>query len=146
MRAGPALTAFARRGVLWSKSISDRERAGLGGAIAFGDFRPVHDIPPSLQVVGAAILIGQVIGVLPNVVGEKRALAVHEHAVLVRAGLDGELAVARDGDDYPTGAKYPQTRGVEVGLKLLQPAEVTVDGGCDLAPGLPTARPHDLPE
>ena len=36
-------------------SRSHAQRACLGGGIALGDLVPVHSIPPSLEVIGAAV-------------------------------------------------------------------------------------------
>src|SRR5262245_1443013 len=59
------------------------ERAGLGGGVALADCLPVHCIPPGLQIIGAAVLVVEVIGVFPHVIAEQRALAVHHRIVLV---------------------------------------------------------------
>jgi len=37
---------------------------------------PVHDIPPGGQVIGAAVLVLEVVGVLPDVVAEDRIVAL----------------------------------------------------------------------
>lgn len=44
---------------------------------------PVHHIPPLCQIFGAAVLIGEVVGVLPEVVAEDGDAADHERIVLV---------------------------------------------------------------
>src|SRR5262249_56234653 len=61
-------------------------------AEALVDLCPVHDVPPRVDVVGAAVLVLQVIRVLPDVDAEHRRLAVHHRIVLVRRALDGNLA------------------------------------------------------
>ena len=43
---------------------------------ALRDLRPVHDVPPRVDVVRAAVLVLQVVGVLPDVDAEQRRLAV----------------------------------------------------------------------
>src|SRR5262249_29557088 len=83
---------------------------------------------------------------LPHVVAEQRALAVHQRRILVGAGLDRELAVASDGDEPPARAEYPQPGRVEVGLELVEAAEIALGRRGDLAIGLLRAGPHDLPE
>ena len=52
---------------------------------AFVHLGPVHHVPPRGEVVGATVLILQVVGVLPDVGAEdRRGLAVHQRVVLVR--------------------------------------------------------------
>src|SRR5215217_6482845 len=51
---------------------------------------PVYDFPPRVYVLGAPVLILQVVGVLPHVQPNHRRLAFHERCVLVRCGLYGE--------------------------------------------------------
>src|SRR5918994_2335017 len=86
---------------------SDCERAGLGGGVALAHLAPVHYVPPRLQVVGPAVLVGEVIGVLPHIVAEEGAFAVHQRCVLVGLGLQRQLAVAVGGDEDPAGAEHP---------------------------------------
>ena len=56
------------------------------------DLVPVDDVPPGREVVGPAILVVQVVGVLPDVDTEDGLLAFHHRIVLVRCALDRELA------------------------------------------------------
>src|SRR5215217_5227100 len=51
---------------------------------------PVYDLPPGSDVLGAPVLVLQVVGVLPHVQPYHRRLAFHEGCVLVRRGLYGE--------------------------------------------------------
>src|SRR6187200_3789675 len=44
---------------------------------------PVDHVPPRGDVVGALVLVLQVVGVLPDVEAEQRCLAFHQRAVLV---------------------------------------------------------------
>ena len=61
--------------------------------VSFLDFRPVHDLPEGLQVRGPAVLVIQVIRVLPNVKREERLEAVRDGVVRVGVLGDGELAI-----------------------------------------------------
>ena len=56
------------------------------------DFLPVDYVPPGGDVVRPAILIFQIIGVLPNVQPKDRFLSFHDGAVLIRGGCDLEFA------------------------------------------------------
>src|SRR5262249_2266158 len=62
--------------------------AGLGETL--GDVVPVDDVPESVDVVGALVLVLEVVGVLPDVAAEQRHAAVGDRRVLVRRGDDGE--------------------------------------------------------
>src|SRR5712691_12616355 len=66
-----------------ASSPSDRQRPGLGRGVALADLRPVHHVPPRLEVVTAAVLVGEIIGVLPHVVSQQHALSLHQRGVLV---------------------------------------------------------------
>src|SRR3972149_4270567 len=57
---------------------------------------PVDDVPPGGDVVGPAVLVVEVVGVLPDVDAEDRRLALGERAVLVRRRHDGEAGAAPD--------------------------------------------------
>src|SRR5208283_5368524 len=60
---------------------------------AFVDFCPVDDVPPGGEVVGAAVVVLQVVGVLPDVVAEDGIEALRQRGILVGGGHDFELAV-----------------------------------------------------
>src|SRR5262245_30254021 len=74
---------------------SNRQRAGLGGGVALGDLVPVHHVPPRLEIVAAAVLIVEIVGVLPHVIAKQHALAFHQRRILVGTRLERELAVER---------------------------------------------------
>src|SRR5262245_53366633 len=57
----------------WRNSL-DSQRAGLGCGIALTDFAPVDHVPPRLEVVATAVLIHEIVGVLPHVVAEQHPL------------------------------------------------------------------------
>ena len=125
---------------------SHPQRTRLRRGIALANRLPVHRIPPRLEVVGATVLVAEIIGVLPDVIAEQRALAVHDRIVLVRAGLDREFAVLGDRHEHPARTKYTTARGVEVALEFFRAAEVAIDRGKHFAFRLAAIRSHDLPE
>src|SRR5262249_4341432 len=84
-------------------------------AVAVCDGTPVHYLPPRRDVVGAAVLVAEVIGVLPDIQAEDRAAADHEWGVLIGGGFDGKRSVGLD--DEPDPAAAEQGRGG--GRKLL---------------------------
>src|SRR5882757_375627 len=60
------------------------------------DLSPVHDVPPGGDVIGPAVLVFQVVRVLPDVDAEDGLLALHQRAVLIRGAFDHELAALID--------------------------------------------------
>src|SRR6267378_2085666 len=93
---------------------SNGQRSGLCRSVALVDGLPVHRVPPCPEVVGAAILIGEIIGVLPHIVAEQGMLAVHHRTVLVRKGLERQSAVLRDRDKGPARTEHFQAGGIEI--------------------------------
>src|SRR5258706_14653388 len=84
--------------VLWSYRL-DAQCARLRGGVAVRDLPPGHGIPPCLEVIRPAVLVAEIISVLPHIIAKQRALAVHDRRGLVRAGLNVELAVLCHGCD-----------------------------------------------
>src|SRR5262249_8148219 len=126
--------------------------SALGGLETSGDLVPVHRAPPGGDVVRAAVLILEVVRVLPDVQAEDggallpRRDDVHQRVVLVGGRGDGELAVAYD-QPGPAGA---ESGGAGLGERLLEgreAAQVRRDRGGKSAGGLAAATSlHELPE
>src|SRR5579864_7510818 len=51
--------------------------------VAAGDLIPVDHVPPGVKVLWTAVLILEIVGVLPNIVAHDRVQTVHKWAVLV---------------------------------------------------------------
>lgn len=111
---------------------------------------PVDDVPDGLEVLGLAVLVLQVVGVLPGVDTQQGDLVAGD-GVLVGLGDDlqgaGLLVLDEPG---PAAALDAGERGVDLGLQGAEGAEVLVDGGLELALGLAAAalagRRQVLPE
>src|SRR5688572_22350548 len=58
------------------------------GFVNLADFGPVHDVPPTLEIVRAFVLVLKIIGMLPNIAAEDGLVAIHEWIVLVRRAGD----------------------------------------------------------
>src|SRR5262249_41386530 len=71
--------------------------------------RRVPDVPPRFDVGGPAVLVLEVVGMLPDVDAEHGLLAVHHRVVLVRRALDDELAALID-DPRQAAAETPDSR------------------------------------
>src|ERR1700737_3140590 len=83
-------------------------------------------IDKRLEIIRAAVAIIDVIGMLPDVAAEDRRGAMHQRALTVRGLGDFKLAVL-DLQPAPAGAELADAGGGEIGLELLQPAEVLGD-------------------
>src|SRR5262249_32320123 len=69
----------------------------LGGRKPAIDLVPVQRVPPSRDVVSAAILVLEVIRMLPHVDAHDRRLTIHDWAILIRRGGHRNFAIlARD--------------------------------------------------
>src|SRR5688572_29123004 len=75
-------------------------------------FRPVHHVPPRPKIIGPAVLVFQVVGVLPHIDAEDRLLAFHQRVVLVRRTGDFELAAVVN-HPRPAAAKARRSRLVD---------------------------------
>src|SRR3954465_5056775 len=118
----------------------------LGGREPLGHLRPVHGVPPRLQVVRALVLVLEVVRVLPDVVAQDRRLAVADGSVLVRRSRDRQAA-AVDDEPGPAGAELADARGLELLLEVVEGAESVLDRVRELAVGLAAAvGAHGLPE
>src|SRR4030095_12364792 len=84
-------------------------------------FRPVDDVPPCGNVVGPAVLILQVVRVLPHIDPEHGFLALHHPVVLVPSALDGQLPAIVD-DPRPAAPKAADTRFPELLLEGIEAA------------------------
>jgi len=70
---------------------------------ALVDLGPVDGVPPGGEIFGAAVLVLEVVGVLPDVVAEDGVVALGERAVLVGGG--GDFSVC-----HPRGASPSRSR------------------------------------
>lgn len=99
--------ASLRRLFFWQARF--RLTAGLGFhgfGVALGDDVPIDDIGYGLEVIGAFILIFQIVGVFPNVDPQQRDMTGGERGVLIGGGGhgDGFFGWIEDEPD-PTGAE-----------------------------------------
>src|ERR1044072_531852 len=86
-----------------------RLSAFIGGPIilrieAVFDFFPVDHVPPGGEVIRPAVLILQVVSVLPDVATEDHVLAFHDGVVLVGGGSDLHTGAVLD-QPCPAGAE-----------------------------------------
>ena len=101
---------------------SNRERACLRRGIASGDTRPIQYAPERPDIVRAAVLIFQIIGMLPNVIAKQGVLALNERRVLIWTRNERELAFPIDKDQRPAGAEHFCGGKIEIRLQLVESA------------------------
>ena len=120
---------------------------GLKCFEALVDFVPVHNVPPGREVLGAAIVVFEIVGVFPNVVAENGEQALGDWAVLVGRADDLHCAAGFAGEPDPSAAELFDTSLVELGLEIFEIAESFIDDFGDRAAGIASALGlHDLPE
>src|ERR1017187_635825 len=91
------------------------------------DCLPVDYVPPGRQVVRTAVLILQIVGVLPHVAAEHGVLAFHDRTVLVRGRSDLDTG-RRLQQPSPAGTEAAHAGGVEFFLEGFEAAESADDG------------------
>jgi len=74
----------------------------FAGLVAFVDFVPVDYVPPLLKVLGAAVVVFQVVGVLP-----RRPLPKNREQALARAGCPW---LGRGDDFLPSPLESPASQ------------------------------------
>src|SRR3954469_13746442 len=136
-RARGSCGARARRGA--SASAGDR-------LVALGDLAPVDGVPPRVDVVGAPVLVLQVVGVLPDVNAQQRGLPLRDRVVLVGRSDDRQAGAVVD-EPRPAGAELVDAGLLELGLEVVERAERGGDRVSQRTVGLAAAvRAHALPE
>src|SRR5581483_2679578 len=115
---------------------------------ALRDVGPVHDLPVRLHPVRLHVLVLAVVGVLPHVEHEERHRAVPDVALVVVHLLDDEpLSERLPRERAPARALHGERGLGHLALHAVERAEVRLDGGGDLAVGLPAGLGREvLPE
>ena len=104
------------------------------GEVVFLGGIPVHDIPKRGDIVGTAVLVEEIVGVLPDVDHEDSAALdasngfAHQRAVLVGRRRDRELFIRGDKKPGPAGTKAGRRGFVKFLLQLCEAAKGRVDG------------------
>ena len=95
---------------------------------SLGNSAPVDDVPDGAKVLGLAVLVLQVVGVLPGV-NAHQGLEVAGDGVLIGTGDDAESARGLVLDEPgPAGALDAGEHGVGLLLEVVKGAKVFVDG------------------
>src|SRR5205809_5770495 len=99
-----------------------------GCVVILGCFAPIHHVPPCLEVIGAFVLVFQIVGVFPHVAAEDRLPFTssngftHDRIVLVCRGNDLELAAVQHEPD-PAAAEASQAGRFEFFLERVEADE-----------------------
>src|SRR5581483_2351616 len=88
----------------------------------FIDLVPVDNVPPGRNVVGAPVLVFQIIRMLPDIEAQNRLLAFHERTVLIWSGDDFKTAVAFH-EPCPAGTESAGGRRGEFFFEAFKSAE-----------------------
>jgi hypothetical protein len=121
--------------------------AGLESFKTSVDFVPVDNVPPGSEIFWTAVVVFQIVGVLPNVVAEDGEMALRNRAVLIGRGHDVHVSTWLASEPDPSGAELLDAGFVELGLEIFEVTESFGDGLGDRARGIATAFGlHDLPE
>jgi len=76
--AAPSKVAAIKKG-----SRAANESLSALRSVIFCHGVPVHHVPPCFDVIGPAVLVFEIIGVLPNVDAKNGRVAVHQRVVLI---------------------------------------------------------------
>src|SRR6185436_20423937 len=109
-------------------------------------FLPIDYVPPRGDIFRTAILIFQIISMLPNIQTNHSDRAFHNRRILISAGNNINLSAAFD-QPGPARPKPRGSRSRELLLESGEPAERAVDRRGKLPDGLASrARTNDGPE
>ena len=121
--------------------------AGLEVSEALVNLVPVQDVPPGGEIFGAAIVVFQVVGVLPDIVSEDGIESLRNGVVLVRRGHDLHFSIGFACQPDPAAAELFRASIVELGFEIVEVAKGFLDDLSDLTCGIASAFGlHDLPE
>ncbi len=97
-------------------------------SLGFLGKRPVRElVEPGLDVVRAAVLEIEVVGVLPDVGDEERLAAVRNRGVGVGGRLDLELAVEPLTSQAQPLPNWPTAAALKAALNLSRPPKLVVE-------------------
>ena len=105
---------------------------------------PIDNPPQRLQVRGAAVLVVEVVGVLPDVEGQEGLETVGGGVVGAGVLADGKSAIGIGLEPHPAGAEEGGAGGDERGLEGGEGAPLGLDLGLE-GPGRPLDKLRDRP-
>jgi len=87
--------------------------------VAFVDFFPVDYVPPGLEIFGPAVVVFEIVGVLPDIVAEDGMKSLRDGIVLIWSADDFHFAFAVSSQPDPSAAELGYAGGVEFLLESL---------------------------
>src|SRR5204863_8840789 len=104
----------------------------LNWRVVLAGFGRVHDVPECFEIIGAAILIFEVIGMFPRVTTQNRnslgSADAFAHQWIVLVGRRNNLQVSFVPDQPgPTAAEAPDPRGLEFFFEGIKVAKSCLD-------------------
>ena len=94
---------------------------------------PVNNRPEGFEVGGAAVLVVQVVGMLPDVEGENGFEAVGYRIVCIGALEDGQFAILLGCEPHPSAAEETHALGFKIGLEGFEGAPLLLNLGKESA-------------
>ena len=91
---------------------------------------PVHDLPKGGEVGSAAVLVVEIVGVLPDVEGEQGFEAFREGVAGVGFLGDDQGAVFLCGEPHPAAAEEGDAFGLELGFEGIEVTPLLLDLSC----------------
>mmetsp|Transcript_163786 Transcript_163786/g.314623 ORF Transcript_163786/g.314623 Transcript_163786/m.314623 type:complete len:208 (-) Transcript_163786:464-1087(-) len=132
---------------------SKRDGSAFGcRRIVLSNFIPVDDIEESRDILWAAILVLQIVGMLPDVNahdGDQTCFSgtFHKRVILVGCGDYFHIAILRDSQPRPARTKNTSSCRAELSLEVVVRAEGSGHLFCKHASGLtPSLGAHDVPK
>ena len=97
------------------------------------DHLPIHNPPQLAQVLGATILIIEIVGMFPNIKGENGAEAVGDGVVGAGVLADGKLTSVIGLESDPSGAEDADAFGFKILLEGVKSAPLGLDLGFQMS-------------
>src|SRR6266496_6289351 len=92
-------------------------------SVVLYDGVPIHHVPPSFKVIGAAVLVLEIVGVLPDVDTEDRRVAIHQGTVLIWRRNNFELSILVFNQPRPAAAKTAHASSSKFLFEFVKAAE-----------------------
>src|SRR5437762_7922654 len=99
-----------------SRRVELRLVTTLSLCVAFCDYIPVNDIPPSSEIIRTTVLIFEIVGMFPHIIAQNREVAIRKRIILIGSASDGEIAGLVENQPGPARPKAFHARIVESSL------------------------------
>src|SRR6266567_2250873 len=108
---------------------------------------PVDYIPPGVQILGTAILVLKIVGMLPDIVTHHRIHTTHERAVLISCRDDLQFSIRVKHKPCPTRAETLGASIIKSRFESIEGTKYLLDSAGKVASRFATTiGRHDIPE